>query len=643
MPRNRRYVCFVFTVVFLLFAGGCASQIVTVTVTTPPETVVVTATPFPSPLLVPPPSTPPEPKVLTICLVGEPDTLYLYGGSRLDATRHVMEALYDGPIDYRNYAYRPVILEKLPSVADFDVVKRAMFVRQGDVVVDATGEVVELTEGVRIRPFGCRAEDCTVEFEGEAVVMERMEVSFVLRDDVIWSDGEPVTAADSAFAFQVASDPATPGSRYLVERTASYQALGDWRVKWVGLPGFVSATYFTNFFAPLPRHQLQDRSPAALLQADETRRYPLGWGPFVVEEWVPGKYITLTRNPHYFRADEGLPYVDRVVFRFTSGAPEVIARLLAGECDIGTQDADFASSMPLLVQAERQGLLNIVSAPGSGWEHIDFGIVPAPDYRRADFFGDVRVRQAIIQCIDRQSIVDEVTYGRSSVLDSYVPPEHPLHAGDAVLRWDYDPAEARTLLEEVGWLDEDGDGVREAHRISGIRTGTPFEVTLLVSSDSSISQRVARIVKAHLADCGVRVRVEARAPADFFAAGPVGPLYGRRFDLAETAWWFDFVPLCGRYVSAEIPGEDHWYGDNVTGYSNPDYDAVCQEALQALPGTSEYEEFHEQAQIIFSEELPAVPLFMRLRVALARKNVLNFALDSTAQSELWNIEMLDVE
>ncbi|RLC65523.1 MAG: hypothetical protein DRI48_06605, partial [Chloroflexi bacterium] len=323
MPRNRRYVCFVFTVVFLLFAGGCASQIVTVTVTTPPETVVVTATPFPSPLLVPPPSTPPEPKVLTICLVGEPDTLYLYGGSRLDATRHVMEALYDGPIDYRNYAYRPVILEKLPSVADFDVVKRAMFVRQGDVVVDATGEVVELTEGVRIRPFGCRAEDCTVEFEGEAVVMERMEVSFVLRDDVIWSDGEPVTAADSAFAFQVASDPATPGSRYLVERTASYQALGDWRVKWVGLPGFVSATYFTNFFAPLPRHQLQDRSPAALLQADETRRYPLGWGPFVVEEWVPGKYITLTRNPHYFRADEGLPYVDRVVFRFTSGAPEV--------------------------------------------------------------------------------------------------------------------------------------------------------------------------------------------------------------------------------------------------------------------------------------------------------------------------------
>ena len=626
-----------------LLLTGCAPQIVTVTVTTPPETVVVTVTPSPSPL--PPP---PEPRVLTVCLIGEPDTLYLYGGSRLAATRHVMEALYDGPIDYLDYTYRPVILQKMPSIADGDVALRTVYVREGTLIVDAAGEVVELAEGVVVRPAGCYSDDCVVEFEGEPLRMERMQITFALREDVTWADGEPLTAADSVFAFQVASDgsteqvPATPGKRYLTERTLSYHSLDEWRVKWIGLPGFVDPTYSLGFFAPLPRHQLEGRAPGELLQADETRRAPLGWGPFVVEEWLPGDHITLARNPNYFRAAEGLPYLDQVVFRFTSGASEMVAALFSGECDIGTQDADFEPLLPMLVQAEQRGSLEVVSTTSNGWEHIDFGIAPASDYRRADFFGDARVRQAITQCIDRRAIVDEVTYGRSVVPDSYLPPAHPLYVGDDLAHWDYNPAAGRALLEEVGWVEGEG-GVREAYRIQGIRTGTLFEVTLLTSADDPVSQQVARIVKAHLADCGIRVNLETQPSWEFLADGPEGPLFGRRFDLAETAWWFAPSPPCGHYLSREIPDRDRWYGNNLSGYSNPDYDAACLAALEAWPGTLEYEKYHKQAQIIFSEELPAIPLFMRLRVAVARPGILNFALDPTAQSELWNIEMLDVE
>ncbi len=641
MLHQRRYALAAFTAATLLLTG-CAPQIMTVTVTTPPEmvTVVVTATPSPSPIPTPPPA---EPKVLTVCLVGEPDTLYLYGGTRLASARHVMEPLYDGPIDHLSYAYQPVILQKVPSIADGDAFTRTIRVREGARVVDAEGQVLGLAEGVRVRPVGCHADECAVEFEGEPLWMERIEVAFVLREDVAWADGEPLTAADSVFAFQVASDPATPGSHYLTDRTAHYYSLGKWRIKWVGLPGFIDSTYFLNFFPPLPRHQLEGRSPAELLQADETRRHPVGWGPFIVEEWVAGDHITLSRNPYYFRAAEGLPYLDQVVFRFTSGAPEMIAHLLSGECDIGTHDAGFEPFMPLLAQAERHGLLEVISATSSGWEHIDFGIDPVPDYRRADFFGDVRVRQAIIQCIDRQAIVDEVTYGRSVVPDSYLPPVHPLYAGDRLVHWDYDPAASRVLLEEIGWLDENEDGVREAHRVQSVRAGTSFEVTLLIPSDSVATQQAARIVKANLADCGIHVDLETLSQWEFFADGPDGPLFGRQFDLAETTWWFDVIPACGHYVSSEIPDKGHWYGDNPAGYSNPDYDAVCQAALQALPGTQQYEEYHKQAQVIFSEELPAIPLFMWLRVALARSGVLNFTLDPTAQSELWNIEMLDLQ
>ncbi|HDQ73758.1 MAG TPA: peptide ABC transporter substrate-binding protein [Chloroflexi bacterium] len=638
MLHQFKWTCLLFMVTLWLLAG--CSQIITVTVTSPPETVVVTATAAPS--FIPMPTPPPE-KALNICVVGEPDTLYLYGGSRRPATRHVMEALYDGPIDYVGYAYRPVILEKVPSIADGDALTRSVRVREGSVVLNAGGEVVTLTNGVRVLPSGCRTDECAVTFEEGSLQMERVEATFTLRDDVTWSDGELVTPEDSIFAFEVASDPKTPGRHYLVERTLRYRISGENQIQWVGAPGFIDSTYYLNFFAPLPRHQLEGREPEDLLRAMETRRDPLGWGPFVVDEWVAGDYIRLSRNPHYFRADEGLPKVEQVVFRFASGTPDVTARLLSGECDIGTHDANFELSMPLLIQAEQRGLLRMLSVPTTGWEHIDFGLETAFDYQRPDFFGNVNVRQAIIQCIDRQAIMDEVTYGRSVVPDSYLPPSHPLYAGVYLLHWGYNPEMGRALLEGAGWVDRNEDGVREAYRVPGVSPGTPFAINLLTSSDIPASQQVARIIKAYLADCGIRVNVDARPSWELFANGPEGPLFGRRFDMAKTAWWFGKIPLCGHYVSSEIPEPNQWLGANVSGYHNPEYDRVCQAALRALPGTPAYEEYHRQAQIIFSEELPAIPLFMWLRTAIIRPNVLNFTLDPASPSELWHIETLDID
>lgn len=643
-----RLRCYSLTAFFVatLLLTACAPRLVTVTVTSPPETVVVTTTPPPSS---PSPtisttstSSQTGPEALNICIVGEPDTLYLYGGSQLRATGHVMEALYDGPVDHRDYGYHPVILEKLPSLADGDAVTRTTYVREGDRVVDANGELVALSEGVQIRPSGCYTAGCEVAFESGLVRMDRMEVTFALREDVTWSDGEPLTAADSEFAFEVASDPATPGYRYLTDRTSAYRALDEWRTKWVGLPGFIDSSYFLNFFPPLPRHQLADRSPTELLGYNETRRAPLGWGPFVVDEWVRGDHISLSRNPHYFRADESLPVVDQVRFQFATSASDMVAAVLSGECDIGTHDADLAPLMPFLVRAEERALLEVASAPGEGWEHLSFDLNPVSGYTRPAFFGDVEVRQAAARCIDRQALVDEITYGRSVVPDSYLPPGHPLYPEDGLAHWGYDPAAGRALLDEIGWRDDDGDGVREAHGVEGIRDGEPFVVTLLASSDSEISQETARIVRAQLADCGLRVTLETLPRWELLAAGPEGPLFGRQFDMAVGTWWLGEQPACERYVSSEVPGLDNWDGANITGYRNPVYDDTCLSAREALPGTPAYGRYHREAQIIFSHHIPALPLFMRLRVALARPRVENLEMDATAGSELWNLETLDV-
>jgi peptide/nickel transport system substrate-binding protein len=290
-----------------------------------------------------------------------------------------------------------------------------------------------------------------------------------------------------------------------------------------------------------------------------------------------------------------------------------------------------------------EGLLRIVSAPSSEWAQIDFGIEPVTAYRRADFFGDVRVRQAIAQCIDRWSIVDEVTYGRGVALDSYLPPQHPLFAGADISYWDYDPAAGQALLEEVGWLDDDEDGVREARGVQGVPNGTQFEVALLVPADHAAQEQVARIVKANLADCGIRVTLETLPLWELLADGPDGRVLGRQFDLVQTTRRLGETSPCGHYLSSEIPDRGRWYGENASGYSSPAYDDACQRALWTLPGAPGYEAYHTQAQVIFSGDLVAVPLFSWLRVAVARPGVLNLTLDSTAPSELWNIEQLDVD
>jgi len=639
----RRVVTVAFFLAALLLTA-CASRSVPVTVTAPAETVVVTATPSASPSPSPPPT---GSTSLHVCVVGEPDTLYLYGGSQLPATRHVMEALYDGPIDYRDYTYQPVILEKLPRLADGDAVTDTTYVREGDRVVDAAGDLVTLEEGVDVRPSGCYTTGCEVTFESGLLRMDRMEVTFALQQDLTWSDGEPLTAADSVFGFEVASDPATPGYRHLAGRTAAYRAVDEWTTEWVGVPGFMDPSYFLNFFPPLPRHQLEERTPGELTGADATRRTPLGWGPFVVEEWVRGDHIALSRNPHYFRADESLPRVDRVVFEFTDGAPEMVAALLAGDCDVAVRDPDTMSLMPFLVRAEQRGLLNVASAPGDGWEHLNFNLDPAPGYESPAFFADVDVRQAVAMCIDRQAIVEEVAYGRSVVPDTYLPPGHPLYPEGGLARWEYDPVAGRALLGEKGWRDEDGDGVREAYDVDGIRDGEPFQVTLSTPSDAAssgdeVSYDTARIIRAQLADCGIQVTLETMPRWELMAPGPDGPLFGRRFDMAEATRWLGEQPPCEWYLSSRVPGEDDWDGPNVTGYRNSVYDDVCLSARQALPGTLDFERYHQEAQIIFSHHIPSLPLFMRLRVALARPGVENFEMDPTAPSELWNLETLDV-
>ncbi len=605
---------------------SCASQPAP---PTPTPRLAPTSTPTPEPTSVP---TPIPLREMTICQAEEPDTLYVYGTPSRGAS-NVLQAIYDGPIDVRSYEFYPVILDAIPSLDNGQVSLMDVQVAEDDPVIDTMGRSTTLRAGnVVVRTT--QGEE--VLYEGETITMTRMVVTYTLKAGVTWADGEPVTAYDSRYAYELSATAGNPTLTRLRDTTASYEVVDERRLVWSSLPGYQDPFFFLNFYHPLPHHIWGNTEAAQLAASEVVQRRPLGWGPFVVEEWVEGESIRLVRNPNYFRADEELPYLDRVTFRFVTDLDEALDLLLAGGCDLITQDVfersviESGDLVPLLEAAGR-GEVQLITAPSTEWAHLDFGIQSAEWYRRPAFFDDIRVRHAVAMCIHRERIAGEVfPYGPATIADSYVAEEHPLHAGGSLHRWEYNPSQALALLHEVGWRDEDGDGLREAHQVAGSREGTPCSVTLLTTADHLPHERAARIIEENLAACGIGLSVEFLSDGEFYADGPHGPIFGRQFDLALFSWLNDFGGQCELYLSSAVPGpENLWATTNNPGYTSEEYDAACAAARSALYGTEAYGRHHVEAQRILSYDLPILPLYFAPR-------------DPTAYFSTWNIEAFRV-
>jgi peptide/nickel transport system substrate-binding protein len=479
--------------------------------------------------------------------------------------------------------------------------------------------------------------------------MDQLSATFKLKSGITWSDGQPLTAADSVYSYTLAADPATLTSKKIVDRTASYTAVDDLTVRWVGLPGYLPQQYDANFFLPLPKHAWGSSSAADLLTSDAATRRPLGWGPYVIDEWVAGDHITLSKNPRYFRASEGLPKFDKLVYRFVGEpADSSLSSILAGECDLvdntALQSVDYQSIFDLRTAKKIQ----LFTGEGPEWEHLDFGIRPAvydmnpvPTTARPDFFSDVRVRQAFADCIDRQKIVGDLLYNLVSVPGSYLPPNHPLNLPDLKpIPFDLDAG--KKLLDDAGWKQAVSDPIRRAVDVANVPAGTPLSVTYL-TTQAPLRVAIAAMIKASLAECGVQVDVKSLTTDALYAAGPDGPLFGRSFDLAEYAWSSSAQPPCFLYSTAQIPAAgNNWLTGNVTGYSKTDYDAACQKATQARPDqTDQYTQGQQAAERFLAQDLPSIPLFFQLKMTAARTDLCGFEMDVTARSALWGIENLD--
>ena len=631
------------TTMFLLgtFLVSACQPAVTETPPPPPATATVIPS-TPTPTIVPERS-------LVICIGNEPQTLYPYGSDNRSMWS-VLEAIYDGPIDTVDFEAKPVILEKIPDFSNGDAVVSAIEVQAGDFVQDTNGDVLPLLEGTEVFPTGCKEQSCAVNWDGaSSLLMDQLTLNYQLLAGLKWSDGEPLLASDSVYAYQIAKDPDSPVSQYYLDRTFSYLAQDDTRVSWTGIPGFTTNQMSDLFWLPFPEHAWKDLTAAQLLTDERSTTSPLGWGPYQIANWVKGSHIEMLPNPNYFKASEGLPYFDKLVFQFLGPhADSNLKALEIKECDL--VDATVALDEQLVDVVERSNLGKIKAYFGLGpeWEHLDFGIVPASyddgfqlTQDRPDWFGDVRMRQALAYCTDRQSIVNKYFVNRSAVPATFFPPTHPDYYGSLSVI-PYDVGLGSMLLDQIGWLDDDENPAtpRIAYGVTNVPDGTPL-IFDYVTTQSQLRVSVSLDIANSAAACGIELLVRNVAPSELYAPGPEGIMFGRNFDLAQFTWQSGKNTPCFLYSGSQIPSQENlWVGTNVSGYQNDAYDQACLQAQLLSPSDGEdYITANQTVQKIFNEDLPVLPLYYQIKTAASRPDFCGLdPLDVSARSVLFNIE-----
>jgi peptide/nickel transport system substrate-binding protein len=276
---------------------------------------------------------------------------------------------------------------------------------------------------------------------------------------------------------------------------------------------------------------------------------------------------------------------------------------------------------------------------------LEFDITPLST-ERPSYFTSREVRQAVAMCIDRQALIERLSGGQMQVADLYVPSVHPLFNSEA-RHYTFDLKTASDLLTTAGWLDVDNDPStpRTAQGVEGIADGTAFRIQYLTSDDAE-HLTAAQMIQTDLQQCGIQVDIDPQPVQQYLASGPNGPVFGRQFDLAQFAWMTAVEPPCSLYLTSEIPGPypDYpigWGGVNASGYSNPQYDQACLDARYSLPDMPQHLQKHADAQAIFAEDLPALPLYWHYRVVVGRPDLCGIPEHAVTESIFSDLELFN--
>lgn len=402
-------------------------------------------------------------------------------------------------------------------------------------------------------------------------------ITLNLRDDIVWSDGTPITSADFQFTYDmVMSESNLVSSQYPYDYIASLETPDERTV----------VMTFDEPFAPwqsafwqgiLPKHILEPvfEADGSIDEAEWNSAPTVGCGPFVFAEWESGSFMRFVKNENYWAGQANL---DEIFLQFVPDDAAQTAALIAGDADLGTFPP--LSDVPSLQDA---GLTIITQNGGysEGW-FFNMREMATPAIQ------DVNVRQAIAQAIDREAINQDLLLGLTEPAETlwdalaaygYVSPD--------IVPWTYNPDEARRLLDEAGYTDSDGDGIRED------ADGNPL-VLIHGTTIREIRQDNQAVVQQYLRDVGIDLQIQSWDSDIFFGSYADGapPAVGD-IDIME---WSDGTyfpdPDTDYWLCSQIPTDENPWGYNYFT-CDEDLDALFQEQLVTIDADQRTELFHQ--------------------------------------------------
>jgi peptide/nickel transport system substrate-binding protein len=407
-------------------------------------------------------------------------------------------------------------------------------------------------------------------------------VTFTLRDDVRWHDGEPVTAEDVKYTFDLAKTPETGsliGSAYLGS-VETAEVLDPHTIRFTFTEPHAQALE-DFWWAPVPRHLLEGTAPAELANAPFNRR-PVGSGPFRFREWRANDRLVLERNDSFPASLGGPPAAQRVVFRIVPEPATLLTELVTGGIHV-----DIPVQPDQAGRIESSADLALHSFSGTKLFYLGWNNQRPP-------FDDARVRRAMTHAIDREEIIAASLEGYGSIATGTIPPWHAYHPDVAPLA--YDPERAASLLEQAGWVDGDGDGVRE-------KAGRPLRFELL-TSQNPLNRAIVQVIQNQLAEVGARVDLQVLEFQTMLAQHK-----GRDFDGVLSNWILDNYQMASAPQSLFHSSQADVEGSaNRSGVRSPRLDSLI-EAGAAATDPQEARRIWRDFTVALQEEQPFTFMF----------------------------------
>ena len=432
-----------------------------------------------------------------------------------------------------------------------------------------------------------------------------MSVTWKMRNDIQWQDGKPVTADDVLFTWEAIANPDTgawiAGSDYIdsVEKVDEYSFTIHYNTIYPG--------YLTQFGGELvaiwPAHYC-DATQGFLFW--DCARKPLSDGPFVLEEWVEGDHLTFKKNENFYQT--GKPDIEQVVLQIVPLATDRKTMMLEGAADI-----DMWINVDTIHELEGSEQARVSFSPTDRWVMRMFMNQAAkgttdPAATPHPILSDVNVRQAIRMALDVDTISTQVFYGLANpVWTEFFRPPYQCE----VPRPTFDPEAARALLEESGWTDNDGDGIRECN---GCSTGAPdgYKMQMEFNTYAEYGEplkHTQQLIAEMLKNIGIQMNQSVVEGSQLWDLSDSGGLeQSGKFDI--DLWDDGYAgvdPTDYVWETYSIAASKPDVGQNISRWQNDVVDALIDETY-TLDEQTRMETFCAIGDFIY-EEVPIIYLF----------------------------------